>query len=75
MIIEFLTELNMSGGRINQEHLNEAFSWIADEISEQFENNLYFRDRHHLFITSSTLSNSLVNSLNKILIEFDNKSS
>ena len=31
----------MSGGRINQEHLNEAFSWIEDEISEQFEDNLY----------------------------------
>ena len=51
---EFLTELNMSGGRINQQHLNEAFSWIEDEISEQFEDNLYYRDwsNFYLFMTS-----------------------
>ena len=40
----------MSGGRINQEHLNEAFSWIEDEISEQFENNLYFRDWSNFYL-------------------------
>ena len=47
---EFLTELNMSGGRVNQEHLNEAFSWIEDEISEQFEDNLYYRDWSNFYL-------------------------
>ena len=47
---EFLSQLNMSGGRINQGHLNEAFSWIKDEISEQFENDLYFRDWSNFYL-------------------------
>ena len=41
---EYLPRLNLTGGRINRENLNEAYSWIDDEISEQFDDNLYYRD-------------------------------
>ncbi len=63
--------------KYNNFHLWDVTSIVCPESEcvPMTKNNLYFRDRHHLFITSSTLSNSLVNSLNKILIEFANKSS
>ena len=55
----------MSGGRINQEHLNEAFSWIEDEISEQFEDNLYYRDWSNFYLFHDKLKRK--NILQRIL--------
>ena len=69
---EFLSKLNMSGGRINQGHLNEAFSWIEDEISEQFENNLYFRDWSNFYFFHDKLKKKeyLAKDLEKIIKKY-----
>jgi len=40
---EYLPSLGLEGGRVNREHLKEAYEWINDEISEVYGKNLFFR--------------------------------
>jgi len=69
---EYLPRLNLSGGRINRENLNEAFSWIDDEISEQFDKNLYYRDWSNFYFFHEKLKKKefLPEDLEKIIKKY-----
>jgi predicted AlkP superfamily pyrophosphatase or phosphodiesterase len=47
---EYVVEQGGSGGRINKEHLNEAFEWIDEEVEERFGGGLYVRSGGNYFL-------------------------
>ncbi len=47
---EFLNKQGKKSGRINKEHLQEAFTWIDDEIEELYGLELYHRDGGNYFL-------------------------
>jgi predicted AlkP superfamily pyrophosphatase or phosphodiesterase len=74
---EFLPQLNLTGGRINRDNLQEAYDWIDDEISEFYDENLFYRHGTNFYFyhdklkKKNILSSDLENIIKKYLKMID----
>ena len=55
---EYQREKGIHAGRINRSELNEAFEWIEDEITEEYESDLFVRDGINYYFDLETLKRS-----------------
>jgi len=69
---EFLPELNLKGGRVNRDNLQEAYDWIDDEISDLFDKNLYYRHSTNYYFYHDKLKKKdiLASELEKIIKKY-----
>jgi predicted AlkP superfamily pyrophosphatase or phosphodiesterase len=52
---EYVVEQGGTGGRINKDHLKEAWEWIDEEIEEKFGKNHYHRSGTNYFLNLAQL--------------------
>ena len=58
---EYVVEQGGTGGRINREHLKEAFEWIDEEIEERFGKDLYVRSGGNYFLNLEKMKKANIN--------------
>ena len=74
---EYVIEKGGTGGRINREHLKEAFEWIEEEIEERFGDDLYVRSGGNYFLNLEILKKAnispkkIYNVVNKYLTKVE----
>ena len=69
---EYWVEKGESGGRINGKHIQEALTWIDDELEELFGKKLYHRDGGNFFLDKERIkkANISTDSIYKVVKKY-----
>jgi hypothetical protein len=74
---EYLAEKGEEGGRINKEHMQEALTWVDEEIEESFGKGLYHRDGGNFYLdmdkikNANTIPDTIYNIIDKYLTKVE----